>query len=252
MLWTDGLGRDMPETHFGTAVSSNKRTTPAPTPSRIDFARAHGHNPSLVLCKKLGQVMYGVMRGEDDNRQQQQQQQFSYAEMLLAGLGYADLHLGPARARGLGARTVPHARLATANFLASPTWQRSPHAKPGAGFASDVPGAGFVQSDQEGDSVAVNDTDFPPPLTVRIDFGWGNVFEAAVHTELALAAALIYAPQGVGVLAHDCEGHVVMQWEAGEAGVGDQYAPQYAIAKDALSVLWTDMAVALYHKFAAV
>ena len=39
---------------------------------------------------------------------------------------------------------------------------------------------------------------------------------------------------------------------AGEADVGDQYAPQYAIAKDALSVLWTDMAVALYHKFAAV
>lgn len=238
MLWTDGLGRDMPETHFGTAVSSNKRTTPAPTPSRIDFARAHGHNPSLVLCKKLGQVMYGVMRGEDDNRQQQQQQQFSYAEMLLAGLGYADLHLGPARARGLGARTVPHARLAAANFLASPTWQR----------ASDVPGAGFVQSDQEGDSVAVNGTDFPPPLTVRIDFGWGNVFEAAAHTELALAAALIYAPQGVGVLAHDCEGHVVMEWEAGEACVGDNYA----IATDALNVLWTDMAVALYHDFAAV
>jgi hypothetical protein len=251
MLWTDGLGRGMPETHFGTAVSSNKRTTPAPTPSPVDFARAHGHNPSLVFCKKLlDRLMYGlVMRGEDDNRQQQQPQQFSYAEMLLAGLGYAELHLGPARARGLGARIVPHERLAAANFLASPTWQRSPRAKPGAGFASDVP---IVQSDPEADSVAVNDTDFPPPLTVQIDFGWGDVFETAVHTELALAAALIYAPQGVGVFAHDCEGHAVMQWEAGEADVGDQYAPQYAIAKDALSVLWTDMAVALYHKFAAV
>ena len=38
----------------------------------------------------------------------------------------------------------------------------------------------------------------------------------------------------------------------GEAFVGDEYVPAYAIAKDALNVLWADMAAALYHKFAAV
>jgi hypothetical protein len=56
-------------------------------------------------------------------------------------------------------------------------------------------------------------------------FGWGDVFETAVNTELALAAALICAPKGVGVFAHDCEGHAIMEWAAGEAFVGDKYVP---------------------------
>jgi hypothetical protein len=177
----------------------------------------------------------------------QQQPQFSYAEMLLAGLGHPELDFGPVRVDGLVARIALRAQLEAAKFLASSIWQRNPDAvrKAGGDFESDVP---VVPSDQEAHRVAVNGTDFPAPLTVQIDFGWGDVFETTVNTELALAAALICAPKGVGVFAHDCEGHVVMQWAAGEACVGDNYA----IATDALNVLWTDMAVALYHDFAAV
>jgi hypothetical protein len=33
----------------------------------------------------------------------------------------------------------------------------------------------------------------------------------------------------LGVFAHDCEGHAIMEWAAGEACVGGEYAPEYAI-----------------------
>jgi hypothetical protein len=107
-----------------------------------------------------------------------------------------------------------------------------------------------------GDALACVEVDgelFPPPFTVYYDSGPASLMYATtVSTELALAAALICAPKGVGVFAHDCEGHAIMEWAAGEACVGDEYVPEYAIAKDALRVLWADMAVALYHKYAAV
>ena len=107
-----------------------------------------------------------------------------------------------------------------------------------------------------GDALACVEVDgelFPPPFTVYYDSGPASLMYATtVSTELALAAALICAPKGIGVFAHDCEGHGIMEWAAGEACVGDEYVPEYAIAKDALRVLWADMAVALYHKYAAV